>query len=106
MASSASNASEGHEAHRIRWLLGLSVAGAVIFGPGLVEWGRLRLRQHRLDRQLAQLEARRESLSRERARLQSDPAYVEGLIRSTFKVAQPGEVVVPIDSAPSTDRTR
>ena len=82
---------------RSRWMLGIGAAGLLVFGPGLYELARLSLRQHQLDRRLVALEAQREQLLREQERLESDPAYVEGLIRSTFKVSRPGEYVIPLD---------
>ena len=87
---------------RSRWFLGLTLAGLVVFGPGFYEWVRLSVMQRRLDRQLAELAAQHEQLTQEQQRLQSDPTYVEGLIRSTFKVAQPGELVIPLDAASSS----
>lgn len=88
-----------HRTRRRSWLIAAGVAGSALFGPGLYELARLSLRQWRLDRRLAELSGRREQLTQERDRLQSDPAYVEGLIRSTFKVARPGELVVPLDDS-------
>ena len=85
-------------AKRTRWLLGISVAALALFGPGAIELLRLSIRQHRLDRRLAVLKAEHEQLTQEQARLQSDPTYLEGLIRSTFKVSQPSEYVIPLDS--------
>jgi cell division protein FtsB len=59
---------------------------------------RLSVQRHRLDRRLAELDARHEALLQEQTRLESDPTYVEGLIRSTFKWAKPGEYVIPLES--------
>ena len=84
---------------RVRWALGFGVVGLLLFGPGMYELMRLSIIQHRLDRRLAQLTAEQARLTAERTRLQTDPTYVEGLIRSTFKVSQPGELVIPLDSA-------
>lgn len=80
----------------------VGLVGAVLFGPGLYELARLSLRQRRLDRELARLSADHERLLRERTRLESDPAYVEGLIRATFKVAKPGEYVIPLEPSSSS----
>lgn len=91
---------------RSSWLLGAGLIAAVIFGPGLVQLGMLSVREHRLDRALAVVTARNQALTREHARLQSDPAYVEGLIRSTFKVAQPGEFVILPEDRASRARAR
>ena len=73
-----------------------------IFGPGAYQWARLSLEQRQLDRRLAALTAEQDRLTHEQTRLESDPAYVEGLIRSTFKLSRPGELVVPLDSSPSS----
>ena len=81
---------------RTRWVIGLSLLGLALFGPGTYELIRLSIRQRQLDRQLATLKAEQERLTQEQARLQSDPAYLEGLIRTTFKVSQPGEYVIPL----------
>ncbi|MBI2094243.1 MAG: septum formation initiator family protein [Candidatus Omnitrophica bacterium] len=77
-------------------LLGLGL----LFGPGLFHLASLYLRERNLDRKLKHLEAQQEALVRERDRLKKDPTYVEGLIRSTFKVAKPGEVVIPLTNSP------
>ena len=84
----------------VGWILGISLVGLLLFGPGFYEWARLSLMQRRLDRRLAELAAQHEQLEREHERLQSDATYLEGLIRSTFKLAQPGELVVPLDPDP------
>ena len=88
------------------WLLGVGLVGLVLFGPGSYELIRLSIRQYRLDRQLATLKAEQERLAKEQERLQSDPAYLEGLIRTTFKVSQPGELVIPLDSRQSNGKAR
>ena len=72
---------------------------ALLFGPGTYQLLRLHWMEYQLDRKLAHLSAEHERLLKQQKRLASDPTYVEGLIRSTFKVAQPGEVVVPVDDA-------
>ena len=79
----------------------MGIAALVLFGPGLVELARLSIRQHRLDRQLAQLATEHARLTQEQDRLQHDATYVEGLIRSTFKWAQKGETVVLLDDESS-----
>ena len=86
---------------RARWITGAGLIGTVLFGPGLVDLTRQALMQWRMDRRLAELSAQREQLTHEEERLRTDPGYVEGLIRSTFKVAQPGEYVIPLDDAPT-----
>ncbi len=83
----------------ITWAVGL---GLVLFGPGFVDMARLAWRQRQLDRQLVRLNAQQQALRTEEARLRTDPAYVEGLIRTTFKYAQPGEYVIPLEGDPST----
>ncbi|MBI3010008.1 MAG: septum formation initiator family protein [Candidatus Omnitrophica bacterium] len=77
-------------------LLGLGL----FLGPGLFHLVSLHLRERSLDRKLKRLEVQQEALVRERDRLKKDPTYVEGLIRSTFKVAKPGEVVIPLTNSP------
>lgn len=85
----------------------LAIGGValMLFGPGAYDWLRLTLRQRQLDRQLTTLVAEHEQLTQEHVRLQTDPTYVEGLIRSTFKVAQPGELVVPLTPSPSAKQS-
>lgn len=77
-----------------RWVIAALV---LVFGPGLWHLARMAWQQRRLDQQLAQLAAERSRLQIERQRLQTDATYVEGRIRETFKVARPGELVIPID---------
>ena len=90
-------------AARTRWILGASLLGLAVFGPGLCDLVRLSRLQRRLDRRLSALAVERETLVQEERRLRSDPAYIEGLIRSTFKVARPSEYVIPAKGA-SRDR--
>lgn len=87
-----------------RRLIGVVLVGLVWFGPGLCDGVRMSLMQRRLDRRLAALTAERERLAREQERLTSDPGYVEGLIRSTFKMAQPGEYVIQLEPSPGSAR--
>ena len=89
---------------RHAWVVGVGVVGLVIFGPGLIAYLHLSWQQHRLDRSLRRMEAAKQHLADERDRLTSDPVYVEGLIRSTFKVAKPGELVVPSDDSSRSRR--
>ena len=77
-------------------------AAAAIVGPSVVEMARLAVQQHALDHQLADLQAQEQALVSRQQRLEQDDVYVEGLIRSTFKFAKPGELVIPLAS--STDR--
>ncbi len=91
---------------RMRRTLALGLIGLMVFGPGMVHLARLCLVQRKLDRRLADLSARQDRLKQEQERLQSDPTYLEGLVRSTFKVAKPGEYVIPLDRRPARDTTR
>ena len=91
---------------RTRRILLVSAIGLALIGPGIVEWVRLFIRQRQLDRQIARLSVQQEQLQHEREQLESDPTYVEGLIRSTFKLAQPGEYVIPLDSKSSSGEHR
>ena len=86
---------------RRMWRAGIGVLAAAVFGPGLCQLAALSWRRHRLDQRLAQLTAEQTRLTQEERRLKTDPTYVEGLIRSTFKLARPGEIVIPLDAAPS-----
>ncbi len=87
---------------RTRRLLVIGGASLLLFGPGLVQLIRLSLERRRLDRRLTELETQRARLTKEQERLESDPAYVEGLIRTTFKVAEPGELVIPLNASSSS----
>ena len=79
--------------------LGLSlIVLAVLVGPGLCHLVCLSWWRHTLQRKQHALETAHQELARERERLTSDSTYVEGLIRATFKLAKPGELVVPLDS--------
>ncbi len=84
-----------------KWLIG-GLVGLGMFGPGASAFLRLAVRSQHLERRLIEVSTQREQLLQEHRRLNSDPVYVEGLIRSTFKVAHPGEVVIPLES-PSDD---
>jgi cell division protein FtsB len=66
----------------------------ILFGAKAYEWGRLSFQQRKLDRQLTELSSEHQRLLEEQERLQSDPVYVEGLIRTTFKWAKPDERVI------------
>ena len=77
------------------------VVPLLVFGPGMVQWGWLSWRSYRLGRAAQRLQASHDQLTREQQRLTNDPVYLEGLIRSLFKLARPGELVVPLDSSTS-----
>ena len=85
-------------------LIGGSLALVLMFGPGTVQWLRLCWHERVLDRRLRELEATHQHLRAEQQRLASDPVSLEGLIRSTFKVSKPGELVVPLSEEPSHAR--
>ena len=80
-----------------RLITALVIFGA-LFGPGVFDLACIMAKQHKLDQQLADLASRKEQLASEQKRLESDPGYMEGLIRSTFKWSHPGELVVPLSS--------
>ena len=84
-----------------RFILVGAVGALVLFGPGAMHVLRLSLEQHHLDRTLAEVSVQHDALRQEQTRLQSDPTYVEGLIRTTFKWAKPDEYVIPLDSQDS-----
>ncbi len=73
------------------------LVGAIVFGPGAWEQARLLWKQHTMDQQLTHMRGLSEQYTKEQQRLTSDPVYVEGLIRTTFKVANPDEMVVSIE---------
>ena len=79
-------------------LLGLC---AVSFGPGMIQLSRMSWQRYELQHRLHALQAQQQELTAEQQQLMSNPVYVEGLIRSTFKVAQPDELVVPLNDRPS-----
>ena len=85
---------------RREWLFSIGAVALVLFGPGTYQLAVLSIQQHRMDRRLAALQSEHQRLVQEQARLQSDPAYLEGLIRTTFKVSAPSEYVLPLDSEP------
>lgn len=91
---------------RTRWLVSVGVLALILFGPGAVWLIRMEIKQRQLDHQLAQLKAKREQLAAEEERLRSDPAYVEGLIRTTFKFAKPDEIVIPLETDASPGKSR
>jgi len=81
-----------------------ALIAALVIGPGAAQLTWLSWKQHRLARKQRRLEALSQRLAQEQQRLTHDPVYVEGLIRSTFKVAKPDELVVPLDSDKSSSR--
>ena len=89
---------------RRRWLLGFGAVLLVAVGPLLWQLLQLTWTRHAQQRRLQQLKAFHQQLTEERGRLTEDPVYVEGLIRSTFKVAKPGELVIPKESRIHADR--
>ena len=91
-------------AQRTRWFLAVGILTAVLVGLGWLDSLRLSQQQRRLDAQLAALRAEQERLTAERERLETDPVYVEGLIRTTFKHARKDEYVIPLDRV--EERTR
>ena len=86
------------------WIVGISALALAAFGPGLVHLAQLSWKQHVMDRRLDELEATHQQLLEEHRRLTTDPVYVEGLIRSTFKVAKSGEFVILPETLAAADR--
>ncbi len=74
----------------------LRIVAAAILGPALIQLAVMYWSDWRLNRQLQRRQASYDSLKAEQARLRTDPVYVEGLTRTTLKVARPGELVVPL----------
>ena len=91
---------------RNSWLRAVAVIAILAFGPGLLHLLQISWQQRAMDRKLRRLEAAHRALVSEQDRFTNDPVYVEELARSTFKVAKPGELVVPIDSARPERRAR
>ena len=91
-------------AKRTRWFIPIVILAGLLWGPGIIQWARLTLRQYRLDQQLTTLHRDYDELLAERERLQTDAIYVEGLIRTTFKQARKGELVIPLEPAQSIPR--
>lgn len=71
--------------------------------PGFCQWIWLSIKQAQFDQRLRALDEQERQLSTQQARLEQDPVYVEGLIRSTFKHAKPGEMVIVPAAAPKRD---
>ncbi len=93
--------------HPIRRGILLSLIGLAgtlgIFGPGLWELARLSRLQRSWDLRLSQLASERKRLVIEEQRLRSDPTYVEGWIRTTFKQTRPGEYIISLNQKPTAD---
>ena len=79
-----------------RWAAPVGILAALIFGPGFYQMVRLAMMEWRLDRRLAALAGEQDARTQEHERLTKDATYVEGLIRTTFKVAKPGEYVIAL----------
>ena len=92
------------EKRRARLIVALTAAVALVAGPGLWQGAWMSWREHALATKQRRVEALYRSLQAERQRLSSDPVYVEGLIRSTFKVAKPDEIVLPLDGSDTSAR--
>ncbi len=69
------------------------------FGRDAVAWVSLTQQRQALDRQLEQIASERAHLAKLEDKFKNNPVYVEDLIRSTFKVAAPGEIVIPLSSS-------
>jgi len=69
-----------------------------LLGRSAIDYVRLSFQERRLNRQLERVQSRHEDLIKRRERFQSDPAYVEGLIRSTFRQARKDEYVISLSS--------
>ena len=85
-------------AKRTRWIIAIGILAVALVGRSGVEYVRLSLKERRLNQQLDQVQAQQEDLLKRRERFKNDPAYVEGLIRTTFKQARKDEYVIPLDS--------
>ncbi len=88
---------------RLQVVIVVAVA-ALALGPGAVQQAVIACKQRKMDHKLAALQRSHEQLLHEHAQLLSNPTYVEGLMRSTFKVAKRDEFVVTIDPSDLNDR--
>lgn len=82
----------------MRWIIAIGILAAALVGRSGVEYVRLSLKERRLNQQLDWVQSQHEDLLKRRERFQNDPAYVEGLIRTTFKQARKDEYVIPLNS--------
>ncbi|MBI4353641.1 MAG: septum formation initiator family protein [Candidatus Omnitrophica bacterium] len=89
---------------RTQWMTFGAIILAVACGPLLLDLIDVSWKRYTMHRRLQRLEAFHQELTDEQQRLTSDPVYVEGLIRSTFKVAKPNEIVIPRDAFNEQDR--
>jgi len=85
-------------AKRTRWIVAVGILAAALVGRSTAEYVRLSLQEKHLNRQLDQIQSQHDDLIKRRKRFQNDPAYVEGLIRTTFKQARKDEYVIPLSS--------
>jgi|GEM_PF-2923426 len=91
---------------KTRRRVGIAAVGTLLLGPGLGHWAQLSWQERLMNRRLRELELIRKTLTEEYDRLSSDPVYMEGLVRSTFKVAKPGELVVPLEASTKSSSPR
>ena len=89
---------------RPAWLAAAGIVAAVAFGPGLLDWVWISWHQISAGRRLSALKTQHAELAAEQQRLTSDPLYVEDLARSTLKVSQKDEIVIPLHSSQSSRR--
>lgn len=78
---------------RYLWLLMLC---AVVFLPDAWHAWQLRNTRVEVDQRLESMDSEFKKYQEQKHRLLSDETYIEGLVRSTFKLARPDEVVIPI----------
>lgn len=100
--------------NRLSWIVAvlLFVAGGLAVGtwylPEIQRNQELQSERLRLDRQLAEVRARGDSLRASIHSLTNDPAAVERIIRERFGLAKPGETVVhfepPVSNPPVARR--
>jgi len=82
-------------------LLGLLAAAALLGDNGLIRLWELRWRVTTLHREVQQLEAENERLSRSIDRLREDPSVVEQIARERLGLVRPGERVLRFPAAPA-----
>jgi cell division protein FtsB len=83
---------------RLGWKIGIAAAVLfVIFLPGITRYTQLKARQARLDSGIEKLRVDEAGLRKEQDKLQSDPTYIEKVVRDKLQVANEGETIVRIN---------
>lgn len=86
-------------------LIGLGIAGGllILYGPGLIRWVELKIRQSQLQAESVRLAKENRRLYEETQRLR-DPSYAEAVARGQLGLVRPGETKVTFRRGESSDR--